>query len=184
MAPTTSPTQIGWRAAEFNLEGTDGRHYRLADARGPKGTLIMFICNHCPYVQAVLDDIIRDATELEAHGIRSIAIMPNDTGAYPADSFENMQRLAREKKLPFPYVIDRTQEVARTYDAACTPDFFGLNADLELQYRGRIYETRHVQRVPGSRRELFDAMVQIAETGKAPADQASSMGCSIKWRDS
>jgi peroxiredoxin len=182
MAATTSPPQVGWKAADFNLEGVDGRHYRLADARGPKGTLVMFICNHCPYVKAVLDDIIRDAAELEAHDVRSIAIMPNDTGAYPADSFENMQRLAREKELPFPYVIDRTQEVARTYNAACTPDFFGFNADLELQYRGRIYEMRHLQRVPGSRRELFDAMVQIAQTGKAPTDQASSMGCSIKWR--
>lgn len=184
MAATTSPPQVGWKAAAFNLEGVDGRHYRLADARGPKGTLVMFICNHCPYVQAVLDDIIRDAAALEAHDVRSIAIMPNDTGAYPADSFENMQRLAREKQLPFPYVIDRTQDVARTYNAACTPDFFGFNADLELQYRGRIYEMRHLQRVPGSRRELFDAMVQIAQTGKAPADQASSMGCSIKWRGS
>ncbi len=182
MAATTSPPKVGWKAAEFNLEGVDGRHYRLADARGPRGTLVMFICNHCPYVQAVLDDIIRDAAELEAHDVGSIAIMPNDTGAYPADSFENMQRLAREKGLPFPYVIDRTQDVARTYNAACTPDFFGFNADLELQYRGRIYEMRHLQRVPGSRRELFDAMVQIARTGKAPTNQASSMGCSIKWR--
>jgi hypothetical protein len=144
----------------------------------------MFICNHCPYVKAVLDDIIRDAAELEAHDVRSIAIMPNDTAAYPADSFENMQRLAREKELPFPYVIDRTQEVARTYDAACTPDFFGFNADLELQYRGRIYEVRHVQSVSGSRRDLFDAMVEVARRGKAPADQVPSMGCSIKWRDS
>ena len=149
MAATTSSLQIGWKAAEFDLEGTDERHHRLAEACGPKGTLVMFICNHCPYVQAVLDDIIRDARELEAHGVRSIAIMPNDTRAYPADSFENMKRLAQEKKLPFPYVIDRSQEVARTYDAVCTPDFFGFNTDLELQYRGRIYEMRHLQRAPG-----------------------------------
>ena len=130
MAATTSSLQIGWKAAEFDLEGTDERHHRLAEACGPKGTLVMFICNHCPYVQAVLDDIIRDATELKAHGVRSIAIMPNDTRAYPADSFEKMKRLAQEKKLPFPYVIDRSQEVARAYDAVCTPDFFGFNADL------------------------------------------------------
>ena len=184
MAATISSPQVGWKAAAFNLEGTDGRHHRLAEARGPKGTLVMFICNHCPYVQAVLDDIVRDATELEAYGVKSIAIMPNDTGAYPADSFANMQRLARERKLPFPYVIDRSQDVARAYNAACTPDFFGFNADLELQYHGRIYEMRHLQRVPGSERALFDAMVQIAQTGKAPADQVSSMGCSIKWRNS
>jgi peroxiredoxin len=183
MAATTSSPQIGWKAAEFDLEGTNGRHHRLAEARGPKGTLVMFICNHCPYVQAVLDDIVRDARELEAHGVRSIAIMPNDTGAYPADAFENMKRLAQEKKLAFPYLIDRSQEVARTYGAVCTPDFFGFNADLELQYRGRIYEVRHVRRVPGSGRELFDAMVQITQTGKAPVDQVPSMGCSIKWRD-
>ena len=127
MAATTSSPQIGWKAAEFDLEGPDGRHHRLAEACGPKGTLVMFICNHCPYVQAVLDDIIRDARELEAHGVGSIAIMPNDTRAYPADSLKNMKRLAQEKKLPFPYVIDRSQEVARTYDAVCTPEFFGFN---------------------------------------------------------
>ena len=127
MAATTSSPQIGWKAAEFDLEGPDGRHHRLAEVCGPKGTLVMFICNHCPYVQAVLDDIIRDAREMESHGVRSIAIMPNDTRAYPADSLENMKRLAQEKKLPFPYVIDRSQEVARTYDAVCTPDFFGFN---------------------------------------------------------
>jgi peroxiredoxin len=182
MAATTSSLQIGWKAAEFDLEGTDERHHRLAEACGPKGTLVMFICNHCPYVQAVLDDIIRDATELEAHGVRSIAIMPNDTRAYPADSFEKMKRLAQEKKLPFPYVIDRSQEVARAYDAVCSLDFFGFNADLQLQYHDRIYEVRNRQRVPGSRRELFDGLVEIARTGKAPAEQVPSMGCSIKWR--
>jgi peroxiredoxin len=183
MAATTSSPQFGWKAAEFDLEGTDGRHHRLAEACGRKGTLVMFICNHCPYVQAVLDDIIRDARELEAHGVKSIAIMPNDTRAYPADSFENMKRLAEEKRLPFPYVIDRTQQVARTYDAVCTPDFFGFNADLELQYHGRIYEVRNRQRVPGSRRELFEGLVQIAQRGEAPEEQTPSMGCSIKWRN-
>jgi len=182
MVSTTSSPQIGWKAAEFDLEGTDGRDYRLADASGPNGTLVMFICNHCPYVQAVLDDIIRDASELEAHGVKSIAIMPNDTRVYPADSFENMKRLAHEKKLPFPYVIDRSQKVARAYDAVCTPDFFGFNADLELQYHGRIFDVRNRQRVPGSRRELFDGLVQIAQTGRALAEQVPSIGCSIKWR--
>jgi len=183
MTTSTSP-QIGWKAAAFDLEGTDGRRHRLAEARGPNGTLVMFICNHCPYVQAVLDDIIRDASELGAHGVQSIAIMPNDTSAYPADSFENMRRLAQEKKLPFPYVIDRSQEVARAYDALCTPDFFGFNAALELQYHGRIYEVRNRQRVAGSRRELFEAMVEIARTGRGVGEQVPSIGCSIKWRSS
>src|SRR6266851_4310475 len=150
MAMESSQTALGAKAPDFDLDGTDGSRHRLADLRGPKGTLVMFICNHCPYVQAVLDDIIRDASELEAHGVKSIAIMPNDTRAYPADSFENMKRLAQEKKLPFPYVIDRSQDVARAYDAVCTPDFFGFNGDLQLQYHGRIYEVRNRQQVPGS----------------------------------
>jgi hypothetical protein len=141
------------------------------------------MCNHCPYVQAVLDDIIRDARELEPLGVGTIAIMPNDTAAYPADSFENMRRLAEAKALPFPYVIDPTQEVARAYDAVCTPDFFGFNAARELQYRGRIYEVRNRQRVAGARRELFDAMAMIAREGRGPAEQYPGIGCSIKWRE-
>lgn len=183
MAMTSSPTTLGWKAPEFDLEGTDGRRYRLGDVRGAKGTLVMFICNHCPYVQAVLDDIIRDARELQALGIGTVAIMPNDTESYPDDSFDNMKRLAQAKRLPFPYLIDSTQQVARVYDAACTPDFFGFDAGLGLQYRGRIYDVRNRQRVPGSRRELFDAMAAIARTGKGPAEQYPSIGCSIKWRE-
>jgi peroxiredoxin len=181
--PPTSTPALGWHPSDFALEGTDGRRYRLADVRGAKGTLVMFICNHCPYVQAVLDDIIRDVRELKEHGVGAIGVMPNDVAAYPSDSFENMQRLADAKKLPFPYVIDRTQEVARAFGAACTPDFFGFNADLELQYRGRIYAVRNLQRIPGSGRELFDAMVQIAKTSRGPTQQNPSMGCSIKWQD-
>jgi len=179
----TSTSVLGWQPSDFALRGTDGRHYGLADVRGAKGTLVMFICNHCPYVQAVLDDIVRDVGELKAHGIGAIGIMPNDVSAYPADSFENMRRMAEAKRLPFPYVIDSTQEVARAFGAACTPDFFGFNADVELQYRGRIYAVRNLQRIPGSARELFDAMVQIARTSRGPMQQISSMGCSIKWRD-
>jgi peroxiredoxin len=173
---------LGWTAGDFDLEGTDGKRHRLADLRGAKGTLVMFICNHCPYVQAVLDDIIADARELEAAGIASVAIMPNDTRAYPADSFDNMKRLAKEKRFSFPYLLDETQAVARAYDAACTPDFFGFNADLSLQYRGRIYDVRNRQRVPGSKRELYEAMTQIARSGRGPEDQTPSMGCSIKWK--
>jgi peroxiredoxin len=174
---------LGWHPSDFALEGTDGPHYRLADVRGAKGTLVMFICNHCPYVQAVLDDIIRDVRELKGHGIGAIGIMPNDVAAYPADSFENMKRLAEAKQLPFPYVIDRTQEVARAFGAACTPDFFGFDTDLALQYRGRIYAVHNLRRTAGSGRELFNAMVQIARTARGPTQQNSSMGCSIKWRD-
>jgi peroxiredoxin len=181
--PSASTRALGWRPSDFALEGTDRRHYRLADVRGAKGTLVTFICNHCPYVQAVLDDIIRDVRELKEHGIGAIGIMPNDVTAYPADSFDNMKRLAEMKQFPFPYVIDRTQEVARAFGAVCTPDFFGLNADLELQYRGRIYAVRNLQRIAGSGRELFDAMVQIAKTSRGPTQQNPSMGCSIKWRE-
>jgi peroxiredoxin len=179
MASTTSLA----RAIDFELEGTDGRRYRLADVRGAKATLVMFICNHCPYVKAVLDDIIADARELQALGVGSIAIMPNDTEAYSEDSFDNMRRLAEAKKFPFPYVIDRTQAVARAYGAACTPDFFGFDAALDLRYRGRLYQVRNLQRVAGAKRDLFEAMSEIARSGKAPAEQFPSMGCSIKWRE-
>ncbi len=181
MVTTTLP--LGARALDFALDGTDGRRLRLADIRGPKATLVMFICNHCPYVQAVLDDIIRDAAELQADGVGSVAIMPNDTEAYPADSFENMKRLAETKRFPFPYLIDRSQETARSYGALCTPDFLGFDADLRLQYHGRIYPVRSLVRVAGSRRELFEAMQAIARTGRAPTEQHPPMGCSIKWRD-
>jgi len=182
VATPSSSLAMGWKAADFDLEGTDGRRHKLAHVRGAKGTLVMFICNHCPYVQAVLDDIVKDARELEGEGITSIAIMPNDVAAYPADSFDNMKKLAEVKKLPFPYVIDRSQDVARAYGAVCTPDFFGFDAGLELKYRGRIYDARNRQRVPGSRRDLYEAMVAIARTGKGPADQTPGIGCSIKWR--
>lgn len=183
MATTSTPTTLGWKAQDFDLEGTDGRRHRLGDVRGPKGTLVVFICNHCPYVQAVLDDIIRDAQELQALGVGTVAIMPNDTEAYPADSFDHMKRLAQEKRLPFPYLIDATQKVARAYDAVCTPEFYGFDAALVLQYHGRIYEVRNRQRVPGARRELFEAMAAIARGGTAPGEQYPSIGCSIKWRE-
>ena len=141
----------------------------------------MFICNHCPYVQAVLDRIVRDAKELAGHGIGSIAIMPNDTESYPEDSFENMKRVARENDFPFPYVIDETQEAARAYDAVCTPDFFGFDKDLGLQYRGRLDASRMAP-VRDARRDLFEAMAEIARSGQGPKKQIASMGCSIKWR--
>ena len=169
------------KAPDFDLAGVDGKRYSLASARGPHGILVMFICNHCPYGKAVIERIVRDCKELKSHGIGSIAVMSNDPADYPEDSFENMQRVAREKNFPFPYVIDESQAVARAYDAACTPDFFGFNADLELQYRGRLDASRR-EAVPNARRELYEAMVQVAKTGKGPKEQIASIGCSIKWK--
>jgi peroxiredoxin len=181
MAAETPVCNFGEPARPFDLPGTDGRRYTLDDVRGPKGTLVMFICNHCPYVKAVLDRIIRDANDLKEHGIGVVAINANDPAAYPDDSFDNMKRLANARQLPFPYLFDESQEVARAYDAVCTPDFFGYNADLELQYRGRLDASKTTP-VPGAIRELYEAMVQVAETGRGPEQQIPSMGCSIKWK--
>jgi peroxiredoxin len=181
MAPATPICDFGEPAKPFDLPATDGKRYTLEDVRGPKGTLVMFICNHCPYVKAVLDRIIRDAKDLKEHGIGVIAISANDPVAYPEDSFDNMKRLAKERQLPFPYALDESQAVARAYGAVCTPDFFGYNAKLELQYRGRLDASKTTP-VPGAIRELYEAMVQVAETGRGPEDQIPSMGCSIKWK--
>ncbi len=182
MVATAPPLcDLGAKAPDFDLLGVDGRHYALKDVKGPNGTLVMFICNHCPYVKAILERIVRDAKELQSHGVSSIAIMPNDPKAYPEDSFDNMKRVAKRYGFPFPYVIDETQETARAYGAVCTPDFFGYDRDLKLQYRGRLDASR-TSPVPGARRELFEAMVEVARTGKGPAEQHASLGCSIKWR--
>src|SRR5690606_32998481 len=179
----TPPAELGTPAPDFDLLGVDGRRWRLADCRGEKGTLVMFICNHCPYVKAVRERLIRDVRELEQYGVKSVAIMPNDTAAYPDDSYENMQREAKEYGYPFPYLIDETQEVARAYGAVCTPDFFGYDADLRLRYRGRLDATTPSRQAPpDAPRDLFEAMRLIAETGKGPERQIPSMGCSIKWR--
>ena len=172
---------IGWGAKDFALRGTDGRTYSLADIRGRKGTLVVFICNHCPYVKASIGRIAAEANALREIGIGAIAIMPNDTEAYPEDSFGNMKAFAARHELTFPYVIDATQEVARAYGAQCTPDFFGLNARDELQYRGRLDASRMTP-IADTRRDLYEAMKQIADTGQGPKEQLPSMGCSIKWR--
>ncbi|WP_226626352.1 thioredoxin family protein [Alloyangia pacifica] len=182
MAVSPPVCDFGWPAPGFTLPGTDGRTYSLEELRGPKGTLVMFICNHCPYVLAVLDRILRDACDLQTLGIGVVAISANDAAAYPTDSFENMQRMAREKDFPFPYLHDASQEVARAYDAACTPDFFGFDAGLGLQYRGRLDASRREAAPEGTRRDLFEAMKQVAETGTGPQEQVPSMGCSIKWK--
>jgi peroxiredoxin len=175
------PAELGCKAADFALEGVDGKTWRLADVRGEKGTLVAFICNHCPYVKAVIGRLVEEARALQALGIGTIAIMPNDTKAYPADSFENMKAFAREHRFGFPYVIDETQAVAKAYGAVCTPDFFGFNARDELAYRGRLDASR-TGLVAGARRELYEAMKLVAETGRGPEEQLLSAGCSIKWR--
>ena len=169
------------KAPAFDLPGVDGRRHSPASARGDKGLVVMFICNHCPYVKAVIDRIVRDCRELQTLGVGSIAVMSNDPADYPEDSFENMKRVAREKGFPFPYVIDESQDVARAYDAQCTPEFFGFNAAMELQYHGRLDASRR-DAMPNAKRELFEAMKQIAETGSGPKAQIASVGCSIKWR--
>jgi peroxiredoxin len=172
---------IGWRAEDFALKGTDGGTYSLADVRGRKGTLVVFICNHCPYVKASIGRIVAEANALREIGIGTIAIMPNDTEAYPQDSFDNMKAFAVRHGFTFPYAIDASQDVARAYGAQCTPDFFGLNAKDELQYRGRLDASRMTP-IADARRDLYQAMKQIAETGHGPKEQLPSMGCSIKWR--
>ena len=173
---------FGWKAPDFTLLATDGRTLSLSEIAGARGTLVMFICNHCPYVLAVLDRIIRDARDLAPLGIGTAAICSNDATTHPADSFENMTRLAKARGFPFPYLHDETQSVARAYAAACTPDFFGFNADLELQYRGRLDASRAQAGPTDLRRDLFQAMRAVAETGHGPSEQIASMGCSIKWK--
>ena len=160
---------FGWKAADCDLPGVDGARHTPASARGPNGLLVMFICNHCPYVKAVIDRVVRDCRDLAQHGVGSIAVMSNDPTDYPEDSFDNMKRVAREKGFPFPYVLDETQAVAKAYGAVCTPDYFGFNAGLELQYRGRT-------------QDLLEAMLAVARTGRGPSEQVPSIGCSIKWR--
>ncbi len=181
MAATATTGDLGTKAPEFHLPATDGKSYSLDDLRGAQGTLVMFICNHCPYVRSAMDRIVRDAAELRPYGVNSIAISANDAAAYPDDSFENMKLFAAQYRVPFPYLYDETQGVARAYGAVCTPDFFGFNSKLELQYRGRLDEGGR-NPVPGAKRELFEAMKLIAQAGQGPRDQTPSIGCSIKWK--
>jgi peroxiredoxin len=171
-------------APDFRLPGTDGRLHTLADCRGPNGLLVMFICNHCPYVKAVLERILRDARELATLGIGCVAISANDARQFPEDGFEPMKRIAEDHAFPFPYLYDESQAVALAYGAVCTPDFFGYNRELKLQYRGRLDASRKETAPEGCRRELFDAMSEIALTGQGPREQNASIGCSIKWKES
>lgn len=178
----TPVCKFGEKAVDFSLPGVDQQQWTLEKCRGRNGLLIMFISNHCPYVQAIRGKLVSDTRELVALGINSVAIMSNDTVAYPDDSFANMLRVSQEFSFPFPYLLDETQEVARAYDAVCTPDFFGYNADMELQYRGRLDAAGPKSDDNTQVRELFNAMEQVARTGRGPEYQVSSMGCSIKWR--
>jgi peroxiredoxin len=179
----TPVCEFGKPAPDFDLPGVDGERWGRDACMGDKGLLVMFICNHCPYVKAVLDRIVRDVRELQGHGINAVAIMSNDPTDYPEDSFDNMQRIAREHDFPFPYLLDESQAVAKAYGAVCTPDFFGYNAAGELQYRGRLDASRKEAAPADARRDLFEAMRQVAETGRGPDEQIPSMGCSIKWID-
>jgi len=184
MARTETPVcDFDSPAVDFTLPDVDGHNWQLADVRGENGTLVMFICNHCPYVKAILPRIVRDTRALLDHGVKSVAIMPNDPTKYPEDSPANMKRIAEEFDFPFPYLIDESQEVAKAYGAVCTPDFFGYNANLGLQYRGRLDSSRKESAPDDAPRELYEAMREVATTGKGPAEQVPSMGCSIKWRD-
>jgi peroxiredoxin len=178
----TPVCNFGEDIVDFSLTGVDGKVWTPATCRGDNGLLVMFICNHCPYVKAVRERIVRDTRELRSLGVNSVAIMSNDPAEYPEDSFENMREIAARYEFPFPYLYDQTQQVARAYGAVCTPDFFGYNADMKLQYRGRLDASRMQPAPDGARRELFEAMKQVAETGQGPQQQVPSMGCSIKWR--
>lgn len=183
MVLTETPIcDFGRPVPDFCLDGIDGRSWSRDECMGEAGLLVMFICNHCPYVQAITEKLVRDTDELMSLGVGCVAIMPNDVEAYPADSFENMQRFAREHDFKFPYLIDRDQSVAREFGAVCTPDFFGYNADGELQYRGRLDAAGRDADAGAMERDLYQAMKQVAETGQGPEEQVASMGCSIKWQ--
>ncbi len=178
----TPVCDFGREALGFSLPGVDGKPWTLQDCKGEKGLLVMFICNHCPYVKAVRERLVRDTRELLDHGIKSVAIMSNDP-LYEEDSFENMQKIAMQYDFPFPYLLDESQAVAKAYGAICTPDFFGYNADLQLQYRGRLDASRKESAPIDARRDLYEAMVVVAKTGRGPVEQTPSIGCSIKWNE-
>jgi len=183
MAVSTPICNFGEKSHEFSLKSTEGKLISLNNVKGKNGYLIMFICNHCPYVQAIINFLVDDSKYLESVGIKSVAIMSNDTKNYPEDSFENMKKFAKENNFSFPYLYDENQQVAKKYSAVCTPDFFGYNKNSELQYRGRILEARKLKPAHTGDTELKKAMKLIAETGKGPQEQFPSLGCSIKWFD-
>ena len=174
---------FGKKALPFKLKSTENKILSLEDIKGETGTLIMFICNHCPYVKAIIKDIVEDCYKLKKIGINSVAICANDTVNYPEDSFENMIKFAKNNQFSFPYLIDETQDIAKNYAAVCTPDFFGYNKNLELQYRGRLRELKNLIPVQNGESDLLIAMQQVVKTGKGPKNQIPSAGCSIKWKN-
>lgn len=183
MASISPPVcNFNWKAPDFNLPNVEGSMVNLKDSMGPNGLLVMFICNHCPYVKAILPRLIADVKELQTLGVNTVAIMSNDPAEYPEDSPENMKKIAQDMAFPFPYLRDATQEIAKKYDAVCTPDFFGFNNNFELQYRGRFDESRK-DTAPNSTRDLFKAMKMVAETGQGPKEQIPGIGCSMKWKE-
>ena len=185
VALETPICDFGWKAPEFNLIGIDNKHYSFQDIKGPNGTLVMFICNHCPYVKSVIHRIVEDITILKEKGIGVVAIMSNDVNDPKygeEDSFENMKLFSEKNNFVFPYVYDETQSVGRDYNAVCTPDFFGFNEKNELQYRGRLEESK-MEIIPNAKKELLEAMIRVSETGDGPKDQIPSIGCSIKWKE-
>jgi peroxiredoxin len=184
MAAIPPVCDFGWPAVDATLPGVDGKIHSIFDQAGPNGLVVAFICNHCPYVKAVIERIVRDAKDLKAEGIGFVAINSNDAEAYPEDSFANMKLFAAAHGFSFPYLYDEDQATARAYGAACTPDFFGFNNELTLQYRGRLDASRKEAGASDLRRDLFEAMKQVARTGNGPKDQIASVGCSIKWKES
>lgn len=183
MAAIPPICNFGWKPIDAQLPGVDGQQHSILENAGSKGLVVVFMCNHCPYVLAVVDRIVREAKALEELGIGFVAISSNDAETYPQDSFENMKRFAQEHRLPFPYLYDESQTVARAWDAVCTPDFFGFNKNLELQYRGRLDASRKDAASVDTHRDLYEAMKQVAETNQGPREQVASMGCSIKWKE-
>ena len=182
MPPLKTPIcDFGLKARDFQLNSTDNNVVSLNDVRGKNGTLIMFICNHCPYVKAVIEDIVEDCKNLEKFGIKAVAISSNDVINHPEDSFDNMIKFSHKYKFNFQYLFDKSQETAKAYDAVCTPDFFGYNKNLELEYRGRIRELKDLKPIKNGESDLFKAMKLISQTDKGPKEQIPSMGCSIKW---
>ena len=182
MALTKTPIcDFGKKAENFELNSTENKIISLNEIKGENGTLVMFICNHCPYVKAVIKEIVEDCNKLRSLGVKAVAISSNDVKNYPEDSFDNMIKFSKNNSFNFPYLFDETQKIAKNYGAVCTPDFFGYNKDLELQYRGRIRELKELKPVGSVESDLFKAMKQISETGNGPKDQIPSMGCNIKW---
>lgn len=182
MAAIPPVCDFGRKAVDASLPGVDGKQHNIFDHAGPNGLMVAFICNHCPYVKSVIDRIVRDANALAEHGIGFVAISSNDAENYPDDSFDKMKIFAKQNNFGFAYLYDESQDVARAYDAVCTPDFFGYNKELELQYRGRLDASRKEAGAADLRRDLYEAMVEVAKTGKGPQEQIASMGCSIKWK--